>query len=99
MRRTLKSRVFDAARYRANPKMIARYLNDSLATDDAALITKAIGDMARAQRMSSFSQKIGLLREGLYRSFKGENGPGFDTVIKVLLALNIRLTAKPLSGS
>jgi probable addiction module antidote protein len=91
--------VFDATKYRANPKMIARYLNDALATDDAALITKAIGDMARAQGMSSFSQKVGLRREGLYRSLNGENGPGFDTVIKVLLALNIRLAAKPLSGS
>ena len=39
--------------------------------------------MARAQGMSSFSQKVGLRREGLYRSFKGENGPGFDRVIKV----------------
>jgi probable addiction module antidote protein len=90
-----KARAFDAAKYRDNPKLIAKYLNDALATGDAGLITKAIGDMVRAQGMSRFSQKVGLRRESLYRSFKGQMGPGFDTVIKVLLALDIQLIAKP----
>jgi probable addiction module antidote protein len=91
-----KARAFDPAEYRDNPKMIAKYLNNALASGDVALITKAIGDMARAQGMSRFSQKVGLSREGLYRSFGGQMGPGFDTVIKVLLALDIRLVIKPI---
>jgi probable addiction module antidote protein len=91
-----KASPFDAAKYRDNPKMIAKYLNNALGTDDASLITKAIGDMVRAQGMSRFSQKVGLSREGLYRSFGGQMGPGFDTVIKVLLALDIRLVIKPI---
>jgi probable addiction module antidote protein len=93
-----KARAFDAAKYRDNPKLIAKYLNDALGKGDAALITKAIGDMVRAQGMSRFSQKVELRRESLYRSFKGQMGPGFDTVIKVLLALDIRLVAKPSAG-
>jgi probable addiction module antidote protein len=88
------ARAFDAAKYRGNPKMIAKYLNDALATGDAALTTKAIGNMVRAQGMTRFSQKVGLRRESLYRSFRGEMSPGFDTVMKVLLALDIRLVAK-----
>jgi len=90
--------AFDTAKYRDNPKKIAKYLNDALATGDAALITKAIGDMVRAQGMSRFSQKVGVRRESLYRSFRGNMGPGFDAVIKVLLALHIRLVAKPSAG-
>ena len=93
-----RATTFETTKYRGNPKMIAKYLNDALATGDASLITKAIGDMARAQGMSRFSQKVGLSREGLYRSFRGQMGPGFDTVIKVLLALDIRLVAKPSAG-
>jgi probable addiction module antidote protein len=85
----------DAAKYRGKPKIIAEYLNNALMTGDVAIITKAIGDMVRAQGVSRISQKVGLSREGLYRSFGGQMGPGFDTVIKVLLALEIRLVAKP----
>jgi probable addiction module antidote protein len=50
--------------------------------------------MVRAQGMSRFSEKVGLHRESLYRSFGGEMSPGFHTVLKVLLALDIRLVAK-----
>jgi len=38
-----KAGAFEAAKYRDNPKMIAKYLNHALATGDAILITKAIG--------------------------------------------------------
>ena len=40
-----KARFFDAAEYRDNPKMIAKYLNHALAMGDAVLVTKAIGEM------------------------------------------------------
>jgi probable addiction module antidote protein len=93
-----RANSFETTKYRGNPKRIAKYLNDAFATGDSGLITKAIGDMVRAQGMSRFSQKVGLRREGLYRSFRGHMGPGFDTVIKVLLALDIRLVAKPSTG-
>jgi probable addiction module antidote protein len=90
-----KVRGFDDPKYRDNPEMIAKYLNVAFATGDQALATKAIGDMMRAQGMSSFSQKVGLRREGLYRSFSGNAGPGFDTVMQVLGALQIQIVAKP----
>jgi len=85
-------------KYRGDPKMIADYLNAAFATGDQALATKAIGDMVRAQGVSSFSQKVGLRREGLYRSFRGTTGPGFDTVMKVLSALQIQIVVKPANG-
>jgi probable addiction module antidote protein len=93
-----KAGTFDAAKYRDKPKMIAEYLNDALATGDTAVTTKAIGTMVRAQGMTRFSQKVGLGRESLYRSFKGNTSPGFDTVIKMLLALEIQLIVKPSAG-
>jgi probable addiction module antidote protein len=79
----------------SNPKMIAKYLNHALATGDAILITKAIGDMIRAQSVTRISQKVGLRRDSLYRSFRGHTGPRFETVIKAIVALNIQLVAKP----
>jgi DNA-binding phage protein len=52
-----KGRAFDAAKYRHNPKMIAKYLYKALATGDVALITEAIGDMVRAQGILDFRRK------------------------------------------
>ena len=94
-----KDHTFDAAKYRGKPKIVAKYLNVALASGDVALITKAIGDMLRAQGVSRISREVGLSREGLYRSFAGQMSPGFDTVIKVLLALDVRLVAKPSASS
>ena len=88
-----KARAFDAAKYRNNPKMIAKYLNHALAKGDAILITQAIGDMIRAQGLTRVSQKVGLRRDSLYRSFRGHTGPRFETVIKAIVALNIQLVA------
>ena len=95
----VKARAFDAAKYRNQPKMIAKYLNHALATGDAILTTQAIGDMIRAQGVTRVSQKVGLRRDSLYRSFRGHTGPRFETVIKAIVALNIQLVAKPFAGS
>ena len=95
----LKARAFDAAKYRDNPKMIAEHLNDALATGDAVLVTKAIGYMVRAQGMTRFSQKVGLRRDGLYRSFRGKISPAFDTVLSVMLALDVQIVVKPSTSS
>ena len=75
--------------------MIAKYLNHALATGDGIIIAQAIGAMIRAQGVTSVSQKIGLRRDSLYRSFRGRSGPRFETAIKAIVALNIQLVAKP----
>jgi probable addiction module antidote protein len=81
--------------YRDNPKRIAAYLNKALATNDTATIVKAIGDMIRAQGTSRFSKNTKLRRESLYRSFSGRMSPGFERVMDVLTAMNVRLVAEP----
>jgi probable addiction module antidote protein len=87
--------VFHAAKYRNNPKMIAKYLNDALATDDTAFTTRAIGNLARAHGMGAIAEEANVDRAALYRSLSGEMDPAFGTVLKVLTALGVRLVAKP----
>jgi probable addiction module antidote protein len=94
---TPKAEAF-ASKYHDNPRAISEYLNDALSTGDPLLVTKAIGDMVRAQGMTRFSKKAGMRRDNLYRSFGGELRPLFDRVINVLLALDIRLIATPATG-
>ena len=77
------------------PGRSAEYLNDAISTGDPVIITKAIGDMVRAQGVTRFSQKNGMERTSLYRSFRGKVSPTIETVLNVLIGLDIQLIAKP----
>ena len=59
--------------------------------NDAAFIAKALGNIARAKGMAQLSKDTGLGRESLYKALSGEVNPSFDTVVKVVKALNLRL--------
>jgi probable addiction module antidote protein len=89
------ARIFDVTKYRDDPKAVAEYLNDALSTKDPFLIIRAIGTMVRAQGMTRFSRKAGMRRESLYKTFTADASPAFDTVVKLLIALDIQLIAKP----
>jgi probable addiction module antidote protein len=93
-----KVHTFNAAKYRSNPKAIANYLNDALATDDSAFTTRALGNLARAQGMGAIAEEANVDRAGLYRSLRGDMDAAFGTVLKVLTALGIKLVAKPSAG-
>jgi probable addiction module antidote protein len=86
---------FDTAKYRDDPKAIADYLNVALSTEDPFLISRAIGNMVRAQGMTRFSRKAGMRRDSLIRTFTSEASPAFDTVVRLLIALDVQLVAKP----
>jgi probable addiction module antidote protein len=61
---------------------------------DAAFVAKALGDIARAKGMAQVARDAGLSRESLYQALSGERSPGFDTVLKVIRALALKLRAK-----
>jgi probable addiction module antidote protein len=75
---------------------MAAYLEACLdeAKGDAALIAKALGDIARAEGMSRVACDSGLSRESLYKALSGERSPDFDPILKVVNALDIRLHAE-----
>jgi len=60
---------------------------------DAAFIAKALGDIARAQGMSQVAREAGLSRESLYKALSGERTPSFDTILRVIRALGLKLHA------
>ncbi len=90
-----KAQTLNNSAYCDNPKRIAAYLNKALETNDTAIIVKAIGNMIRAQNVSRLSRNTKLSREALYRSFSGQGKPGFENVLDVLIAMDVRLVAKP----
>ena len=91
----IKTTVFDAADYLTTPRARALYLTEALETGDAAFIAQAIGTIAKAQGMSKVARDAGLSRENLYRSLNGTTKTELDTVVRVLAALGIKLSADP----
>jgi probable addiction module antidote protein len=87
---------YDVAEHLRTPKEMAAYLEACLeeAGGDAAFIAKALGDIARAKGMAQVARDAGLSRESLYQALSGERSPGFDTVLKVMAALGLRLHAE-----
>ena len=87
-----------AEHLRTSEEMVA-YLDAWLeeAPDDAAGITKALGDIARAKGMTQVARDAGLSRESLYRALGAGGNPSFATVLKVARALGLKLHAEAAS--
>ena len=99
MKKTVTTR-YDVADHLRTPKEMAAYLEACLeeAGGDAAFIAKALGDIARAKGMAQVARDSGLSRESLYKALSGERSPGFDTILKVVEALGLRLHAEASEG-
>ena len=87
---------YDVAEHLRSPEEMAAYLEASLEEGhgDAALVAKALGDIARAKGMAQVARDAGLSRESLYKALSGERSPGFDTILKVVEALGLKLHAE-----
>jgi probable addiction module antidote protein len=64
------------------------------ANGDAAFIAKSLGDIARAKGTSQVALESGLSWESLYKALSGERSPDFNTILKVIGALGLRLHAE-----
>ena len=95
MGKTVTTR-YDVAEHLRTPQEMAAYLEACLeeADGDAAFVAKALGDIARAKGMSQVARDAGLSRESLYKALSGERSPGFDTILKVIGALGLKLHAE-----
>jgi probable addiction module antidote protein len=91
-----KTTKYDIAEHLRTPEDMAAYFEACLeeANGDVALITKALGDIARAKGMTQVARDAGLSRESLYKALSGERSPEFDTILKVLHALGLKLHAE-----
>ena len=90
-----KTKPYDAAEYLKTEDDMAAYLEAALEEGDPALVIHALGNIARARGMSQIARRTGLRRESLYKALSPEGNPEFATVLKVVQALGIKLSAEP----
>ena len=95
-----KTAPYDVAEFLETPEEMAAYLEASIqeADGDTAFIAKALGDIARAKGMTQIARETGLSRESLYKALSGDRSPSFETVLKVISALGLQLSASVKDG-
>ncbi|MBS0556223.1 MAG: putative addiction module antidote protein [Proteobacteria bacterium] len=97
MKRNAKIKLarWDSAEYLKTDEDCQEYLQACFeeAGDDSAFIAKALGTIARARGMTQLARETGIGRESLYKSLSGESNPSFDTIMKVVKALGLKLSA------
>lgn len=96
MSKSIKLRKWDSAEHLKTEEDMALYLQTCLeeSGDDAAFIASALGNIARARGVSQLARDTGLGRESLYKALSGEGNPSFATILKVVNALGLKLSAQ-----
>jgi probable addiction module antidote protein len=88
----LKTTRYDTAPLLRTKKDSAAYLNAALEEGTPALISHALGGVARAEGMGEVAKAAGLTRPSLYKALSENGRPEFSTVLKVIRALGLKLT-------
>ena len=95
MRKTTR---FDAADYLDTEERQVAYITAALETGDADFVRDALGLVARARGMGEIAKNAGLNRESLYKALGGTGNPEFSTVMRIVRALGLTLSARAATG-
>jgi probable addiction module antidote protein len=86
---------WDASEHLTTTEEMVAYLEAAFEDGDTAVISAALGDIARAKGMTEISEKTGLGRTSLYKALSPGGHPEFETVVKVMKALDLELQVVP----
>jgi probable addiction module antidote protein len=90
-----KTTRFDAADYLDTEERQVAYITAALETGDADFVRDALGLVARARGMGEIAKNAGLNRESLYKALGETGNPEFGTVMRIVRALGLTLSARP----
>ena len=87
----IKLTNLDVSEYLDSEESIASYLSAVIEDGNPQLLLSAISDVAKARGMAKIASDSGLGRESLYKALKPESKPRFETVLKVLNSLGVKM--------
>jgi probable addiction module antidote protein len=96
MMMSTKTKTFDVAEFLEDEGIIAEYLNTALEDPNPEMLLLAVRNIARARGMTQLARDTGLGRESLYKALSEGAKPRYDTILKVVRALGVKLHAEPL---
>ena len=95
----MKLKKWDVTEHMDNEEYISEYLKAAFESGDTSEITRALSDVARARNMSDLAEKMGISRQGLYKTLSENGNPEFATIQKLITALGLQMsiitTTKP----
>lgn len=83
---------FDAVDYLNSEEAIAEYLTAALEDENPDVFLSAIADVAKVRGMAAIAKNTGLGRESLYKALAPGAKPRYDTILKVLHGLGMKIT-------
>jgi probable addiction module antidote protein len=83
---------FDPSAFLDDDEVVAEYLSAALEEDNPDVFLAAVGHVAKARGMTAIAERAGLGRESLYKAFAPGAKPRYDTVLKVLHSLGVKLS-------
>ena len=83
---------FDAADYLDSDEAIAEYLTAALEDANPDVFLAAVSDVAKARGMATIAKESGLGRESLYKALAPGAKPRYDTILRVLHGLGVKVS-------
>jgi probable addiction module antidote protein len=87
---------FDTSEFIDDAQSQAELLADAMETGEPEYIKHVLGVIARARGMTSIAKEAGVTREALYKALSGRGDPKLSTLLGVMKALNMQLSAATL---
>ena len=84
---------FDAAEYLTDDAALAEFISAALEGGEPDVLLQALRTAARVHGMAQLARDAGLGRESLYKALAPGAKPRYDTVLKLMNALGVRLYA------
>ena len=87
-----KVKPFDTSVFLDDDEIIAEYLTAALEDSNPDVFLAAVGQVAKARGMGAIAEGAGLARESLNKALTPGAKPRYDTVLKVLQSLGVKLS-------
>jgi probable addiction module antidote protein len=87
-----KTKLFDPSEFLDDDEVIAEYLTAALEDPNPDVFLAAVGHVAKARGMGAIAESSGLGRESLYKALTPGAKPRYDTVLRVLQSLGVKIT-------
>lgn len=86
---------FEASDYLNSEEAIAEYLSVAAEDPNPDIFLAAIADVAKARGMAKLALESGLGRESLYKALRPGSKPRYETIAKILTALDVKMRILP----
>lgn len=90
-----KTMRFDASDYLDTEERQVAYIAAALESGEPDFVRDAVGLVARTRGMGEIARNAGLNRESLYKALGNSGNPEFGTVMRIVRALGLTLSARP----